>query len=189
MVKHTQIIRQLLLTNCLSVIYHFLWLALVVGADFGCDFTFSVWFVYGIQWTEAMVCRYYAKQVLLKISQSSLKNSCLGAFFSNQVADWRPATLFKRRLRHIGFPVNFAKLIRTPFLLDTRGVRFWVDTQPKLNVFKTITSNWSPGSLILIQNPFRSCAPRASISSPKTDDLEDAWLHLRFIWVQIYSCS
>ena len=110
MVKHTQIIRQLLLTNCLSVIYHFLWLALVVGADFDFDFTFSVWFVYGIQWTEAMVCRYYAKQVLLKISQSSLKNNCLGAFFSNQVADWRPATLFKRRLRHIGFPVNFAKL-------------------------------------------------------------------------------
>ena len=29
-----------------------------------------------------------------------------------------PATLFKKRLRHRCFPVNFAKLLKTPFLIE-----------------------------------------------------------------------
>ena len=62
----------------------------------------------------------------------------------------------------------FAKFVRTRFLQNTCGVRFWVDTQPKLNVFKTLASNWNPGRLMLIQAPFGSCATRATISSPNT---------------------
>ena len=33
----------------------------------------------------------------------------------------RPATLLKKSLSHICFPVNFAKFLRTPFLQDTSG--------------------------------------------------------------------
>ena len=36
----------------------------------------------------------------------------------------RPATLFKKRLWHRCFPVNFAKLLRTSFLQNTSGQLF-----------------------------------------------------------------
>ena len=37
-------------------------------------------------------------------------------FFFNKNADLRPTTLLKKRLWHRCFPVNFEKLLRTPFL-------------------------------------------------------------------------
>ena len=36
----------------------------------------------------------------------------------NKVADLRPATLLKKRLRHRCFPVNFVKLLRTTFFTE-----------------------------------------------------------------------
>ena len=47
--------------------------------------------------------------MFLEISQNSL----------NKNAGLRPATLFKKRLRHRCFPVNFVKFLRTPFSLNT----------------------------------------------------------------------
>ena len=38
------------------------------------------------------------------------------SLFFKKVAGLRPSTLSKKRLRRICFPVNFAKLFRTPFL-------------------------------------------------------------------------
>ena len=38
------------------------------------------------------------------------------SFFFNKVVDLRPATLFKKRLWHRCFPVNFAKFLRTFFI-------------------------------------------------------------------------
>ena len=43
-------------------------------------------------------------------------------FLVNKVAGLRPATLFKKILWHRCFPVNFAKLLRTPFLQSTSGL-------------------------------------------------------------------
>ena len=48
------------------------------------------------------------KKVFLKISQNLQENSCACA-----------ATLFKKRLWHRGFPVNFAKFLRPPFQRNT----------------------------------------------------------------------
>ena len=48
------------------------------------------------------------------------KHPCQSLFFS-KVAGLRPATLLKKRLWHRCFPVNFAKLLRTPFLQNTSG--------------------------------------------------------------------
>ena len=39
----------------------------------------------------------------------------------NKVASVRPATLFKKRLWHRCFPVNYSKFLRTPFLQNTSG--------------------------------------------------------------------
>ena len=44
------------------------------------------------------------------------------SLFLNKVAGLRSATLLKRRLCHRCFPVNFAKILRTPFLQDTFGL-------------------------------------------------------------------
>ena len=37
---------------------------------------------------------------------------------SSKSVQWRPATLLKRRLWHRYFPVNFGKLLRTPFSIE-----------------------------------------------------------------------
>ena len=39
----------------------------------------------------------------------------------NKVAGLRPPTLFKKRLWHMCFPVDFAKFLRAPFLQDISG--------------------------------------------------------------------
>ena len=48
------------------------------------------------------------------------KHLCPSLFF-NKVTGLRPATLFKTRLWHRCFPVNFAKFLRTLFLQNTSG--------------------------------------------------------------------
>ena len=40
------------------------------------------------------------------------------SFLFNKVAGLKPATLFKKRLWRRCFPVNFAKFLRTPFLIE-----------------------------------------------------------------------
>ena len=45
------------------------------------------------------------------------KHLCQSLFF-NKVRGLRPATLLKKRLWHRCFPVNFAKFLRTPFLIE-----------------------------------------------------------------------
>ena len=65
--------------------------------------------------TEAVVRRYSVKKVFLKFRKTHRKAS--GLSFNNVVA-LRPTTLLKKRLRHRHFPMNFAKLLRTPFITD-----------------------------------------------------------------------
>ena len=58
------------------------------------------------------VLRNFVKIIGKHLSQS---------LFFNKVAGLGPATLFKKRLWHRCFPVNFAKFLRTPFLPNTSG--------------------------------------------------------------------
>ena len=60
------------------------------------------------------------KSVLKNFTKVIGKHLCQSLFF-NKVAVLRPATLFKKRLWHKCFPVNFVKFLRTPFLQDTSG--------------------------------------------------------------------
>ena len=57
------------------------------------------------------------KTVLLEISQDSQENTCARVSFK-KFADLRSVTLLKKRLWHSYFPVNFAKFLRTPFLIE-----------------------------------------------------------------------
>ena len=50
-----------------------------------------------------------AKKVFLEISQNSQENT---------YASLSPATLFKKRLWHRCFPVNFVKFLRTHFAIE-----------------------------------------------------------------------
>ena len=69
---------------------------------------------------EAVIRGVLLKKVFLEISQNSQENSCARVFF-NKVAGLRPATLFKKRLCHRCFLVNFAKFLKTPFLQNIPG--------------------------------------------------------------------
>ena len=52
------------------------------------------------------------------ISQNSQENTCIRVSFFNKVAVLTPATLLKKRLWHMCFPVNFAKSLGTPFFIE-----------------------------------------------------------------------
>ena len=76
--------------------------------------------------SEAAVQRNSCPEVLctkgvLKSFQNSQENSCVRVFF-NKVADLKPATLFKKRLWHRRFPVDFEKFLRTTFFYRTPPV-------------------------------------------------------------------
>ena len=77
---------------------------------------------------EAGARRRSVKKVFLEISQNSLENTCHRASFLIKLQ-----TLFKKRLWHRCFPVNFAKFLRTPFLQNTSGrLCFWKNTRISL---------------------------------------------------------
>ena len=58
------------------------------------------------------------KGVLRNFTKFTGKHLCQSLFFS-KVAGLRPATLFKKRLWHRCFPVNFPKFLRTPFFTES----------------------------------------------------------------------
>ena len=72
--------------------------------------------------------------MFLVISENSHESTCARTSFliKLQASGLRPATLLEKRLWHSCFPVNFAKLLRTPFLQNTSGGCFW----RKLTVFQ-----------------------------------------------------
>ena len=57
------------------------------------------------------------KGVLRNFAKFRGKHLCQGLFF-DIVAGLRTTTLFKKRLRHRCFDVNFAKFVRAPFLTE-----------------------------------------------------------------------
>ena len=59
------------------------------------------------------------KKVFLEILQNLQENTCARVSFFTKVAGLRAVNLLKKRLRHRCFPVNFAKLLRTPFLQNS----------------------------------------------------------------------
>ena len=60
------------------------------------------------------------KDVLRNIPKFTGKHLCQGLCF-NKVAGRRPTNLLKKEILAQVFPVNFAKLLRTPFLQNTFG--------------------------------------------------------------------
>ena len=62
------------------------------------------------QRSEAIVWMCSVKKVFIKILQNSQKNICTGIF------RLEACNFIKKRLRHICFPENFVKVLRTPIL-------------------------------------------------------------------------
>ena len=58
--------------------------------------------------------------VLRNFAKFREKHLCQSLIF-NKVAGLRSATLLKKRIWHRCFPLNFAKILRTPFLQNTSG--------------------------------------------------------------------
>ena len=67
---------------------------------------------------EPVVRRSSVKKLFLEVSQNSQEKTPVSESFFNKVASLRTATLFKKRLWHRCFPVNFAIFLRTPFLTE-----------------------------------------------------------------------
>ena len=62
------------------------------------------------------------KGILRNLANFTGKQQCQSLFF-NKFASLRPATSLKKRLWHRFFPVNFSRILRTPFLQNTSGRR------------------------------------------------------------------
>ena len=80
---------------------------------------------------------FYKKLVLKKFSKFTGKH-LHGSFFFNKLADLRPAALLKKRLKHMCFPVNFVKFLRTLFTQNTHDDWFCVFLPLEL-YFRTAT--------------------------------------------------
>ena len=68
-----------------------------------------------LQNTEAVVRRYFAKKVTLKVLQNSQENTCTGVSFLIKLqafVSWKPAILLKKSFWYMCFSVNFAKFLR-----------------------------------------------------------------------------
>ena len=76
--------------------------------------------------TEAGVHSCSVKKVFLEISQNPRENTYARV---SLIKLQRTSTLFKKRLWHRCFPVNFTKFLRTPFLLNTSGGCFCKKSQ------------------------------------------------------------
>ena len=69
------------------------------------------------------VCRsgcsemFYKKDVLKNFAKATWEHLCQ-SLFVNKVAGLRPVTLFKKRLCHRCFLVNFKKILRLPFFIE-----------------------------------------------------------------------
>ena len=62
----------------------------------------------------------FCKKAVLKNFTKLTENHLCQSLLLNKVADLSPATLFKKRLWHRYFHVNFTKFLRTPFFYRTR---------------------------------------------------------------------
>ena len=70
--------------------------------------------------SDPVLQRFPSKKVLLKIARNLGKHLCQSLVFNKGIG-LRPATLLKKRLLHMCFPVNFANFSKTPFLQNTFG--------------------------------------------------------------------
>ena len=67
------------------------------------------------------------KGVFKNFAKFSEKHLCQSHFFNKKAAGLRPATLLKKRLWHMCFPVKLAKFLRTPYLQNTSGGCFFTN--------------------------------------------------------------
>ena len=72
--------------------------------------------------------RCFVKKVLLKNFSKFTGKHLSQSLYFNKVARRRPATLLKKRLWHRCFPVNFAKSLRTPSLIEHLRCCFCMQT-------------------------------------------------------------
>ena len=79
----------------------------------------------------------FCKKGFLKISQNSQENTCA------RISVLIKVSVLKKRLCHRCFPVNFAKFLRTPFLIEqnTSGGCFWKDQKVSKNPRKQLWKN------------------------------------------------
>ena len=83
--------------------------------------TFSMLFLFNFVYSQKQPPEvFYNKTCPKNFAKFRGKHLSQSLFF-NKVAGLRPATLLKKRLWHRCFLVNFAKLLRAPFLQNTSG--------------------------------------------------------------------
>ena len=121
--------------------------------DTVCDFGIYSVFVkhfplhYQISWYRSSLPRdVFCKKVFLNISQNSQENTYVTVSFLIKLQA-RPVTLFKNKLWHWCFPVNFVRFLRIPFLLSISSSCFWWSRRNRL---QSSTSEWKPFSWDII---------------------------------------
>ena len=99
---------------------------MVLGQAVPLNITRNVPLPFDSQWSDHfIICSYrssrpevFCKKGVLKIlAKFTGKHLCQSLFF-NKVAGLRPATLFKKRLWYMCFPMNFSTFLRTPFFIE-----------------------------------------------------------------------
>ena len=90
---------------------------------------------YSVKSWEAATSGVLFIKVFLEISQNSQEDTYAGVFFLIKLPASKPATLFKKRLWHRCFPVNFVKFLRTAFLTE----KVWTTATKNYSLFYHFT--------------------------------------------------
>ena len=64
------------------------------------------------------VCSCFSKYVILRISQYSQENTCVGVLLYNKVAGIQACNFIKKSFQPRFFPVNIVKIFRTAFFIE-----------------------------------------------------------------------
>ena len=71
--------------------------------------------------SEAATDGVLRKKAVFKNSAKFIAKHLCQILFFNKVSDLQSSTLFKKRLRHTCFPVNFSKVLKTTFSCNIIG--------------------------------------------------------------------
>ena len=110
------------------------------------------------------------KGVLRNVTKFTGKHLCQSLFL-NKVAGLRPVTLLKMRVWHRCFSVNFAKFLRTLFIIEHLWWLFLTGALQNLNAQLLLSLYWYLQNL----NP-------SWYISKKSPILYDQW-HLKYLWL------
>ena len=124
--------------------------------------------------------RWSVKRLVLKSSQNLQENTCawVSSLFFNKVAGLNPVILFRMKLRHRCFFVNFAKFLRMSYFETSLVAASEYDTKLSFS-HQTLTKSFARINCTIISTIFGLNMTRNNFSSVITTVSDKIWKYFQ----------